>query len=585
MTRSESNVYRSLICLGVAAAPAAYMSIGCQHFIDAVTTGGGSTGGAGPGAGGAAGSIGQGGQAGMGSGAAATGSGGAATGSGGTATGSGGGGAGGGAVSGCDAGAGSGGGPVIIRQGDIDKLLLRGTVVTPDQVFEGEVLIVGDTVTCVAPSCASPEASSATEIDTKGIILPGLIDTNNHVLFNVFDGDDWKPQQVYSDNQWQQTDLRYIAVRAAKKYLNNESDPPPDAGLDPNLSVGCEMEKYGEIKGLIAGTTSTVVLAAENACYRSLARSIDQRYNGSAAENELGSDKVETSTLFPKTVKERSDVCDNIASHQTEAYLVNVAEGTDAPSLQQFADLGNTTVPGCLYAPQTAILYAVALGDQELSMMADHGMSLVWSPASNISLFGQTANISMALLKGINVTLATDWSIGGGSQSLLDALRYADQPAITDGGAPLSRKTLTQMVTINAARALHLDTMLGSLEAGKKADVMVIGGDRCAPYDALLAAKPEAVRLTIVGGKVLYGDAALLPSAPASPGCEALDVCGTSKFVCVALAAGDGGAPPSKLGQTFAEIQSALSGALQAYDDANLSPWKFAPIAPLVTCP
>ncbi|MCU0683192.1 MAG: hypothetical protein MUF34_13280 [Polyangiaceae bacterium] len=67
-------------------------------------------------------------------------------------------------------------------------MLLRGMVVTPDQAFAGEVLVQGDTLTCVAPSCASaPGASNATVVDTHGIILPGLVDVHNHILFDIFD--------------------------------------------------------------------------------------------------------------------------------------------------------------------------------------------------------------------------------------------------------------------------------------------------------------------------------------------------------------------------------------------------------------
>ena len=93
----------------------------------------------------------------------------------------------------------------------------------------------------------------------------------------------------------------------------------------------------------------------------------------------------------------------------------------------------------------------------------------------------KTANIPLALAKGINVALAPDWSIGG-SQNLLDELRFADQRRQRASGATCSRRTtLVQMVTTNAAQALGLGGVLGSLAPGKKADLMVIGGDRRAP--------------------------------------------------------------------------------------------------------
>ncbi len=137
------------------------------------------------------------------------------------------------------------------------------------------------------------------------------------------------------------------------------------------------------------------------------------------------------------------------------------------------------------------------------------------------------------------------------------------------------------MVTTHAARALGLGGVLGELAPGKKADVLVVGGDRARPYEALLAATPAAVRLVTVGGRALYGDALLAPLGPTSPGCEPLDVCGASKFVCVAT---PGGTSANKLGQTLREVTETIAVELQRYDDLNLSAWDFAPATPLVRC-
>ena len=214
-------------------------------------------------------------------------------------------------------------------------------------------------------------------------------------------------------------------------------------------------------------------------------------------------------------------------------------------------------------------------------------MKLTWSPASNVFLYGagtdltKTTNIPLALSKGINVALAPDWSMGG-SQNLLDELRFADKVDNTVWGDILTPKMLTEMVTLNAARNLGLEAVLGSLEVGKRADVMVITGDTANPYDALLAATPGEVRLVIVDGVPLYGDDELQPLGPQSPGCESIGVCCATKFVCVAEA---GGTAANKLGQTLAEITSTLETALGDYDAMDLTQWDFAPLTPLVRCP
>jgi 5-methylthioadenosine/S-adenosylhomocysteine deaminase len=467
----------------------------------------------------------------------------------------------------------------LVRLGAPDHLLLTGTVVTPDQTFEGEVLVEGDTVTCADLACdTQPGALDASIVDTNGIIFPGLIDTHNHILFDIFDETDWTPSKIYTNhNQWP-NEARYKAMVDAKQYLNGEAGSP--------VSIGCEMEKYGELKALIAGTTSVVGAAnpTNRECYGSLARTIDQ------TPNDLGADRIQVATLFPSAAAADS-VCGNLAAGTTDAYVIHVAEGVDGSALGEFGKLDTiTTTDGCLLSPKVTVVHGTALGETELGVMAAAGMSLVWSPRSNVFLYGagsdltKTAAIPAASRLGVNIALAPDWSIGG-SQNLLDELRFADQVDNTIWGDGITPKMLAEMVTSNAARALGLEATLGSIAAGKKADLVVIGGggaDRARPYDALLGATPRDVRLVLVGGRALYGDAGLRSLGPGGgSGCEELAPCGAAKFVCVAEPAGT---PGNKLGQTLADITAAITSELQSYDALDLTAFDFSPVTPLVRC-
>ena len=106
-------------------------------------------------------------------------------------------------------------------------------------------------------------------------------------------------------------------------------------------------------------------------------------------------------------------------------------------------------------------------------------MSLVWSPRSNVFLYGdgtdltKTTNIATgARWKGINVASAPDWSIGG-SQNMLDEMRFADEVDDARCGDLLTPRDIVDMVTINAAVALGVEPYLGSLVEGKRADIAV----------------------------------------------------------------------------------------------------------------
>ncbi|MGE5187364.1 MAG: amidohydrolase family protein [Acidobacteriota bacterium] len=475
-----------------------------------------------------------------------------------------------------------GGGVPTIIVGAADRFVLRGTLVTPEVVLDGELLVEGDTITCVdtVAACeAMPGAAGATIIETQGIIAPGLIDTHNHILFDIFDDDDWSPAQLYQDHAQWPAESRYQAMLDVKQCLVDDAQGKPAwcANTPYGTSSGslrCEVDKFGELKGLVAGTTSIVGLAGTtSACFSSLARSID------ASENGLGQDKIQTSALFPPSSP--STVCQNFASGKTDAYLIHVGEGTDAAALGEYDQLGTiTTPPGCLYAPQTAITHGTAFTATQFMAMAQAGMKLVWSPRSNVSLYGTTTDIPSALDAGLTIAIAPDWSMGG-SQNLLDELRFADDWDNSHWSDRLNARDLVTMATSNAARVLALDGKLGSLQAGHLADVAVFAGDRTKPYDAIVAARPADVRLVMVGGNVLYGDLVLQAAGPVAPGCEPIDICGAQKFVCVATPA-----TTDKLDQTYAQIVAALAQGLSDGDAQTPGDgYSFSPLTPLVKCP
>jgi cytosine/adenosine deaminase-related metal-dependent hydrolase len=470
-----------------------------------------------------------------------------------------------------------------ITLGVKDKILLVGTVIGPDDAFEGQVLVEGANITCVAAGteCAGrPGAASATVIDTKGIIAPGLIDTHNHILFDIFDNDDWTTAKVNTNHDQWPGEARYGAMIDVKQCLANDSQGKPAwCAQTPygtaNGSLRCEMDKWGELKALVAGTTSVVGLPGTSAaCFGSLARSID------VAQNGLNSDKVQTSAIFPPSKASADGVCNNFTSGTTTSYIIHVGEGTDAKALAEFATLGTvSTTPGCLYAPQTAITHGTAFTANEFKTMGDKGMKLIWSPQSNISLYQATTNVPAALDANVTVAIAPDWSMGG-SQNMLDELRFAKGWSDTKWNARLTAKDVVRMATVNPAKALALDTRIGSLKEGYVADIAVFSGNRSAPFDAVIAATPREVRLVMIGGVVLYGDDLLEPAA-VSTSCEKLDLCGGNKFLCVALPQAT-----DKLDQTYAQIKAALEKALVDADALTTSDgWNFAPLTPLVKCP
>ena len=484
------------------------------------------------------------------------------------------------------AGACEGTGAVVAEDGAEDRFLLRGTIIAPSGPLTGEVLVEGNTITCVAASCASQAgANGATVIVTDGVISAGLIDTHNHALFNFLDEDDWTPTVAFGNHEdWKSDDPMYAAALDAKQYFNMDTGAPTNPPATVRYS--CEIMKYAETRALISGTTSVVGApgAVNRSCYKTVARTVDTTQNG------LGFDRIQTSLGVP-TASTGNTVCNNFDSGSTDAYVVHIAEGIDGGVANEFNQLGTVTQnqpngAGCLYNPKTTIVHGTDMSSAQFDVMAQNQMGLSWSPRSNVFLYGlgtdlsKTTDIPLVLSKNIVVALSPDWTLGG-SQNLLDEMRFADRVDDQVFGDILGAAELHDMVTFNAARVLGLDNHLGSIAVGRRADIAIYLSQGLTPYEAVLAATPRETVLVMVDGRVLYADAALETIAPSNTICEPFEACCRPKVLCIA----ESGHPAAdQLDQTYAEFSQVLEDAMVAYDALNFSPYKFAPISPVLKC-
>ena len=184
--------------------------------------------------------------------------------------------------------------------------------------------------------------------------------------------------------------------------------------------------------------------------------------------------------------------------------------------------------------------------------MAAAGAKLIWSPRSNLTLYGDTTKIDLARAAGVDVSLGVDWNPTG-SDTIFDELRIAASRNAEQFGNAIPNTDWIRMVTTRPARALALDDHLGRLGVGLKADLTVLQAKAADPHSSVLQTHPQDVLLVWVGGDLLYGSRAVLEQV--KPGkCEGLLVYGAAKRVCVSN-------PRPKIpksAQTLAEIQAAL---------------------------
>jgi hypothetical protein len=185
-------------------------------------------------------------------------------------------------------------------------------------------------------------------------------------------------------------------------------------------------------------------------------------------------------------------------------------------------------------------------------MMAAKGTSMIWSPRSNITLYGDTARVTVAANLGVKIALGTDW-MPTGSMNLLRELTCADSFNQTYLHSFFTDQNLWEMVTTTAAKVTATDTKLGILATDHLADISIFAGNHKAPFRSIIEAQPADVALVMRAGTVLYGDDATV--AALATNCDVISVCSTSKRVCLT----------SEIGKSLAALTTAVGTIYPAF--------------------
>jgi 5-methylthioadenosine/S-adenosylhomocysteine deaminase len=164
--------------------------------------------------------------------------------------------------------------------------------------------------------------------------------------------------------------------------------------------------------------------------------------------------------------------------------------------------------------PRLSIAHGVWLSPDDLKVLAERKVSLSHNPESNMKLGSGVAPVAAARKAGVVVGLGTDGVAGSNNDlDMLDAMDFAGKLAKVSAldPTPLAAPDLLRMATIDGARTLGLDRLVGSLEPGKRADLIVVDLDNAhaqpvfdLPSTVVYASRAGDVSLTVVDGKVLW---------------------------------------------------------------------------------
>jgi len=393
----------------------------------------------------------------------------------------------------------------------ISRYGLRGQVVTMDASrtvrTDGIVWVADGSISDVTAATDTPPAHAGSPvIPTAGTIYPGMIELHNHLAYDTLPL--FPIPRLYTRREEWQGTVGY------RRYV---SGPAGVIASVPELIRATI--RYVECKSLISGTTTSQGLTLRT-------EQIKHLYRGIIRDAEL----PDAPGLAPARPKIGDVTPGDLDSFRKSlagkgARILHLAEGLPTSAARQhFLDLQAADGTWAI-TPEFVGIHATGLTSDDLAIVAQHGGSIVWSPFSNLILYGATADIASALRLGIKVALGSDWSPTA-SKNLLNELKVA-QIFSRDWQSGLTSQQLVEMVTVTPAQILGWRDLLGSIEPGKLADLIVVAGRAGDPYEHLVDATEGDIRLVVIGGTGRYGTPALL--AKLSPVDEQFDVAGLAR--------------------------------------------------------
>jgi cytosine/adenosine deaminase-related metal-dependent hydrolase len=404
----------------------------------------------------------------------------------------------------------------------VDLLITNGIVVTMDpqrRIFRGAVAIARDRIAAIVPEGQRPLPKAMRTIDASGrALIPGLINVHDH-LRNLAPGISvgaglkldayllalWKLQQHMTAE-----DFRLTALLACVKLLRSGCTTVVDHAYPyhlPGIDTAC-LEGYRSsgirwyyARGIMTKPYKPLCESRQTA-FRKIEELIDK--DGVPADHLMVA-PVSFRQATPADFRESR----RLADKRGLRLYTHIAE-TKEEVVSSLKDFGYRPVDHLHHLGWTGkdvtLVHCVLLAAKEIDILAKTGTSVVHCPSNHMKLAKGITKVPRLLSRGVPVCLGVD-----GMDNLFVEMRLELQMQSLANLNPAIMKTETalEMATLHGARAIGAEKDLGSLEVGKKADLVTVGlaGIHTSPMLNVLhalihMAHPEDVDTVVVNGRV-----------------------------------------------------------------------------------
>ena len=402
------------------------------------------------------------------------------------------------------------------------KILIRAdyilTLDENDTIIEnGEVLIEGDTIKAVGKGL---NAEGVYVIDDRpSILLPGFINTHTHIAMVGFRGladdrelMDWLQNYIWpAENRVVDEEFIKKAVPLAlAEMISTGTTTFNDMYFFPHITA--EITREAGLRGFISeGVINFPTPSARNSEEGlAIAEDFIKNWKGDRLIHPVMSLHAPYSCSRELIIKgyelaRKYDVPLHMHVSETKAEVQQIKEQYGTTPVRFLNSLG-------VLFDKFIAAHSVWLEEEEIDIFAEKGVGVAHNPQSNMKLASGVAPIPDMLERGVKVGLAPDGAASNNDLDMVDEMRSAALVHKVHRLNPtvMNARQVVRMATIGGARVLGIDNMVGSIEAGKKADLITISifGFHMMPiYDPyshiVYAAKGSDVQTVIVDGKIL----------------------------------------------------------------------------------
>ena len=407
-----------------------------------------------------------------------------------------------------------------------DKIaIVNAQIVTVDKnssIIENGSLVVGadGTIRAIAPGNIAHNATEV--IDARGaIVMPGLINSHTHLGMTLFRGlgDDMSLEDFLARLMPAEVKvLNYAAVHAGTELAALES-------LLGGITTSLDMYYLPDAALEVANSSLMRIQTGPNFLETDGPEPLKFADRLSWAKKWLAAPRDSagsTGWVAPHStyLLDEQQLCTlaELASEFEARIHVHAAETVGEMQLVANRHGGRTPIQvlaDTKLLRRSVLAHGVHLSDDDIALIASNSATVVHCPASNFKLASGVARILDLQRAGVNIALGTDGPASGNDLDLWIAIRLAGymQKTVAKDPSVLPAVDLVRMATINGAKALQLDHIIGSLEVGKRADLIVLDADSPSltpsfePHTTIATCVTRAdVRHVLVDGQIVVRD-------------------------------------------------------------------------------